>query len=161
MPTRGDDEDVTWRSLGVDGGVVSAAAAGVDTTTNRTRTSAMMTAASIAVFGLPRWRPIARTTVLLPARLREPADRAGYNARVACGEPDDELDPRPDPRQRHPLRRHGRVTRNLDPIGERSLSGATDRVLVRDAAVPPFHAELLCPQAPKPSACRPRTEAGW
>lgn len=44
-----------------------------------------MAAASIAVFGLPRWRPIARTTVLPRARLREPADRAGYNARVACG----------------------------------------------------------------------------
>src|SRR3954452_20026160 len=85
MPTRDDDEDVTWRSLGVDGGVVSAAAAGVDATTDRTRTSAMMAAASIAVFGLPRWRPIARTTVLPRARLSEPADRAGYNARVACG----------------------------------------------------------------------------
>ena len=76
-------------------------------------------------------------------------------------EPDDELCPGPDPWKWNPLGRHDGIAGELHAVGERRLAGAPDRVVVRDPAVPPFHAELVFPHGLQATAEAAGTQAPW
>src|SRR5262245_15942416 len=147
--TSDEDDEVMWRFFGVDGGVVSAAAAGVEATTDNTSRSATTTAAITDRLRRPRSPLIVPTTLPRDHRRGEPSigpcfgRPAASGASGGAGESDDELRARADPRQGHAFGRHDRVTGDLHPVGERGLARPTDRVLIRNPAVPPFHAELV------------------
>src|SRR3954471_2911719 len=74
------EDDVTWRFFGVEGGVVSAAAAGVDATTDRMSRSATIAPATNDLLRNPR--PLMARKVLRPRAIRARGSAASALSRA-------------------------------------------------------------------------------